>query len=67
MHGGLAMEEEVKHKCCAAFEAAKQEGTDSEGWRSMLWSEDGKILIGPDEPRLDPLRFCPWCGTKISE
>ena len=58
---------DVKHRCCEDFEKAKQDATDNEGYEPLLYvdNEDGKTKIGYD--RLAPIRFCPWCGTPISQ
>jgi hypothetical protein len=54
-------------KCCVGWEAAKQHGTDSEGWQQLLWvHEDAPkdVVIGAD---LAPINFCPWCGKNIKD
>lgn len=54
------------HTCCAPWEAAKQHGTDSEGFSALISADDldntGLIRIGCDLP---PVSFCPWCGSMI--
>ena len=46
--------------CCPAFGEALMNGSDSEGYGSLVsWSELG-IFIGCG---LKSINFCPWCGN----
>lgn len=61
----------ITFKCCEAFEAAKQPGTDSEGWcELMIVGYPDEIGEGTPEGiimgcKLPLINFCPWCGTKV--
>ena len=52
----------LDEKCCDAWGLARQEGTDNEGYGSLIidnrpgygWG------IGCDLPRV---LYCPWCGA----
>ena len=53
-----------KH-CCKDFEAALEEGTDSEGFGSEIHPailDKTAYSIGSG---LKPIKFCPWCGSKV--
>ncbi len=53
--------------CCETFKRAFLEETDNEGCGSLLYIEDGECKTGNIGcfTELDPLGYCPWCGTKI--
>lgn len=50
--------------CCQEFGKALQPCTDNEGYgRLVSWHSGQLPTMGCD---LEPLRFCPWCGDKLS-
>ena len=51
--------------CCDTWKKALSEGTDSEGFNSMIIYEDGLPTIGNigSDTELPPLKYCPWCGA----
>lgn len=59
--------------CCEAWEHAHDDGTDSEGFTSLVWYTDGldsrpyMSCVGSAPgavSELPPIRFCPWCGAE---
>lgn len=49
--------------CCGQFAKAWESGTDNEGWGTLISAPgDGEPSIGQE---LDPIKFCPWCGSRI--
>lgn len=52
----------MKLSCCDPMKNAQQDGTDSEGWQSLIEMFDNGFEMGLGLP---PILFCPWCGTKI--
>ena len=44
--------------CCEAMEAARQSGSDNEGFGPLVTG----LRIGMDLPEI---RFCPWCGKSL--
>ena len=58
--------------CCEAWRHAHDQGTDSEGWQSLIWyNEDTSdqatyvSCVGRHEAEseLPAVLFCPWCGA----
>ncbi len=50
--------------CCDDFALAQEHCSDNEGWGRLIHrSSHGEYNIGCD---LKPIRFCPWCGTKLT-
>ena len=68
------MGEKLKFKaCCEAWSHANDEGTDGEGFGSLIWYTEFDDDLRPytsvlgDPPavsELPPLRYCPWCGAR---
>ena len=54
---------EMTIACCDLWAIACAEGTDNEGYGSLVYpdGENGDLYIGKDLPRVN---FCPWCGKK---
>ena len=48
--------------CCYNFAAARQSGTDNEGYGRLVDDSDNSWFIGRDLP---PIRHCPWCGVEL--
>ena len=54
---------EDKKYCCSAFEQALGNGTDNEGYGSLIYGlNDDYWQIGYNVPRM---KFCPWCGKEL--
>lgn len=52
--------------CCKDFEAALEEGTNDEEFGAAIHPalrDKTAYTIGAG---LKPIKFCPWCGTKVS-
>lgn len=54
----------TESKGCRQWLRAQQSGTDNEMYGRLLRIMDGDALIGCD---LDPIEYCPWCGTPLKD
>ena len=55
------------HKCCAAWGAAMEDGSDYEGYYPAIWwrqlGDGNKYVVGSKMP---DIKFCPWCGVEVN-
>ena len=51
--------------CCKEFKDATREGTDNEGYGSLIQTfKPGEWFVGCN---LEPLKYCPWCGHALAD
>ena len=74
------MDETSAIDCCEMMRAAQTEGTDNEGYESLIHyhgDAEYRSRLRPqgyalgwymgDMDDLDPIKFCPWCGRRITQ
>lgn len=60
--------------CCKHWRRAQEEGTDNEGYGSLIYDMshdrerpvEEKYIGCSVSSDLPPVRFCPWCGDEKS-